>query len=216
VNYSIDRMKPCDWYEVRAIYLEGIATGYATLETDPGTWEKWDAAHLQDHRFVARRDSSVSDSATDNSSIGNSSVSDSSCNESPTSGSSPSGCAASDPSFSGSSVKRSSVLGWASLSPVSNRPVYAGVVEVSVYVASKFQGQGIGRALLEALIASAEKSGIWTLQAAIFPENRASLALHLKSGFREVGRREKLGKLHEKWHDVLLLERRSKVAGISD
>jgi phosphinothricin acetyltransferase len=204
-------MKPCDWYEVRAIYIEGIATGYATFETDPGTWEKWDAAHLRDHRFVARRDSSVSDSATSDFSISGSSADDS-----PTSGFSPSGCAASDFSTTGSSVKRSSVLGWAALSPVSNRPVYAGVVEVSVYVASKFQGQGIGRALLEALIASAEKSDVWTLQAAIFPENRASLALHLKSGFREVGRREKLGKLHEKWHDVLLLERRSKVVGISD
>jgi phosphinothricin acetyltransferase len=89
------------------------------------------------------------------------------------------------------------------------------VVEVSVYVTSKFQRKGIGRALLDALIASAEKSGIWTLQAAIFPENRASLALHLRCGFREVGRREKLGKLYGKWHDVLLLERRSKVAGVT-
>jgi len=206
MNYGIDRMTPSDWYEVRAIYLEGIATGYATFETDPGTWEKWDAAHLQDHRFVARRGPLGTVSATDNSLIGNSSVSD------------PSGSGSATGSFliHGFSGNCSSVLGWAALSSVSNRPVYAGVVEVSVYVAPKSQGQGIGRALLEALIASAEKSDIWTLQATIFPENRASLALHLRCGFREVGRREKQGQLYGKWRDVLLLERRSKVVGIGD
>lgn len=216
MNYSIDRMTPGDWYEVRAIYFEGIATGYATFETDPGSWEKWDAAHLQDHRFVARRGSLGTGSAIGNSSIGNSSDSDSSGSGPAIGNSSTRGFSASDSSIRDSSDNRSSILGWAALSPVSHRPVYAGVVEVSVYVRAKSQGQGIGWALLEALIASAEKSSIWTLQAAIFPENRASLALHLRCEFREVGRREKLGKLYGKWRDVLLLERRSKVVGIGD
>ena len=203
-------MMPSDWYEVRAIYLEGIATGYATFETDPGTWEKWDVAHLQDHRFVARKGSSGSGSAT-----GDSSISDSSGSGSATGSSSIRGFSASGSSIRDRSDNRSSVLGWGALSPVSNRPVYAGVVEVSVYVAPKSQGQGVGRALLEVLISSAEKGGIWTLQAAIFPENRASLALHRRCGFREVGRREKLSKLYGKWRDVLLLERRSKVVGVT-
>ena len=106
------------------------------------------------------------------------------------------------------------VVGWAVLSPVSGRCVYAGVAEVSVYVAEKCRGQGIGRALLTALVERAEQRGIWTLQAGVFPENRASIELHLKCGFREVGRREKLGKLAGVWRDVVLLERRSKVAGV--
>lgn len=107
------------------------------------------------------------------------------------------------------------VVGWAALSPVSGRCVYAGVAEVSVYVAGKSRGLGVGHALLAALIEQAEKLGIWTLQAGIFPENRASVQLHIKSGFREVGRRERLGKLAGVWRDVLLLERRSKVTGVN-
>lgn len=104
-----------------------------------------------------------------------------------------------------------SVLGWAALSPVSKRQVYRGVAEVTVYVAENARGQGIGRVLLEALIAEAEANGIWTLQASIFPENVASVELHRRCGFREVGRRERVAMLHNVWRDTLLLERRSKV-----
>ena len=103
------------------------------------------------------------------------------------------------------------IVGWAALSPVSGRCVYAGVAEVSVYVSSNMRGQGIGGALLQTLIKISEKEGFWTLQAGIFPENEASLALHRSCGFREVGRRERLGQLRGHWRDVILLERRSKV-----
>jgi L-amino acid N-acyltransferase YncA len=101
------------------------------------------------------------------------------------------------------------VLGWAALSPVSERCVYAGVAEVSVYVAERARGRGIGRALLECLARGAESVGIWTLQAGVFPENRASLALHHGCGFRTVGIRERIGRLDGAWRDVVLLERRS-------
>jgi len=101
------------------------------------------------------------------------------------------------------------VIGWAALSPVSRRQVYAGVAEVSVYVAANAHRLGVGRQLLMALIEEAERSGIWTLQAGIFPENNASIALHRVCGFREVGLRERLGKLGEVWRDVILMERRS-------
>lgn len=101
------------------------------------------------------------------------------------------------------------VLGWAALSPVSKRPVYRGVAEVTVYVSENTQGQGIGRALLESLIDESEKNGIWTLQASIFPENIASVQLHLRCGFREVGRRERIAMLNGVWRDTLLFERRS-------
>lgn len=158
-------MLPQDWPQVRKIYLEGIAAGNATFETDAPSWEKWDNSHLQDCRRVAS--------------------------------------------------SRGEVLGWAALSPVSSRRVYAGVTEVSVYVASAAQGQGVGRALLSSLIQSAEAAGIWTLQAGIFPENLASLRLHKSLGFREVGQREKIGKMGDRWRDVMLLERRSKVSGVS-
>jgi L-amino acid N-acyltransferase YncA len=106
------------------------------------------------------------------------------------------------------------ILGWAALSPVSSRCVYAGVAEVSVYVGAGFTRQGVGRTLLEALIARSEEHGIWTLQAGVFPENVASLALCRKCGFREVGRRERLGRLDGVWRDVVLLERRSRVVGV--
>ena len=101
------------------------------------------------------------------------------------------------------------VLGWAALSPVSKRHVYRGVAEVTVYVSKGAQGRGIGRALLEALINESEKNGIWTLQASIFPENTASVQLHLRCGFREVGRRERIAMLNGVWRDTLLFERRS-------
>jgi len=106
------------------------------------------------------------------------------------------------------------VQGWAALSRVSARQVYAGVAEVSVYVAEASRGRGFGKALLTALISEAEASGVWTLQAGIFPENVASLKLHLENGFREVGRRDRIAKLHGTWRDTVLLERRSTVTGI--
>jgi L-amino acid N-acyltransferase YncA len=105
------------------------------------------------------------------------------------------------------------VKGWAALSKASARSVYSGVAEVSVYVASESRGQGFGIALLEALIRESEANGIWTLQASIFPENTSSIALHRRFGFREVGRRERIAKLHGVWRDTVLLERRSSVVG---
>jgi phosphinothricin acetyltransferase len=101
------------------------------------------------------------------------------------------------------------VLGWAALSAVSKRHVYRGVAEVTVYVTESAHGKGIGRMLLEALIDEAEKNGIWTLQASIFPENTASVQLHLRCGFREVGRRERIAMLNGVWRDTLLFERRA-------
>jgi len=101
------------------------------------------------------------------------------------------------------------VLGWAALSAVSKREVYRGVAEVTVYVAEVARGQGIGRALLDALIEDSARKGIWTLQASIFPENVASVELHRRCGFREVGRRERIAMLHGVWRDTLLFERRS-------
>lgn len=114
----------------------------------------------------------------------------------------------------------SAVLGWATLAKVSDRCVYAGVAEVSIYVAAAARGRGVGEALMRALIARSEAAGVWTLQAGIFPENAASLRLHARHGFREVGRRERLGQMSRgpragEWCDVLLLERRSKVVGQS-
>jgi phosphinothricin acetyltransferase len=106
------------------------------------------------------------------------------------------------------------VVGWAALSPVSSRCVYAGVAEVSVYVASDAQGRGIGSHLLRALVTESERKGIWTLQASLFPENEASVALHERCGFRMVGRRQKLGQMNGRWRDVLLLEKRSVTVGI--
>jgi L-amino acid N-acyltransferase YncA len=105
------------------------------------------------------------------------------------------------------------LVGWAALSPVSERCVYAGVAEVSVYVAADARGRGVGAALLDALIASSEADGVWTLQAGIFPENDTSVRLHERAGFRVVGRRARLGRLHGVWRDVLLMERRSPVVG---
>jgi L-amino acid N-acyltransferase YncA len=101
------------------------------------------------------------------------------------------------------------VTGWAACVPVSDRCVYAGVVEHSVYVHPDHRGRGVGRALLNALIASTEAAGIWTIQSGIFPENTASLALHTAAGFRIVGTRQRLGEHHGVWRDVTLVERRS-------
>lgn len=155
----IDPLEAGDWPAVRAIYEAGIATGDATFETAAPDWPAWDAAHLADHRLVARDGGRV--------------------------------------------------IGWVALAPVSDRCAYAGVAEDSIYIAPDAQGRGVGRALLAAVVASAERDGIWTIQTGIFPENRASVRLHRACGFRVVGLRERLGRLHGRWRDVLLLERRS-------
>jgi phosphinothricin acetyltransferase len=164
-SLSIDRLLPQDWEEVRRIYLEGIATGNATFETQAPDWDNWDKSHRPEPRLAAREGGRL--------------------------------------------------LGWASLTPVSDRCVYGGVAEVSVYVGDDARGRGVGRALLEALVEKSEAAGIWTLQAGIFPENEASVAVHKKCGFRVVGIRERLGQLSGSWRDVMLLERRSPRIGVA-
>ena len=153
-----------DWPAVRAIYLEGIATGNATFETAAPEWERWDASHRQDCRSVA--------------------------------------------------FDHSGVIGFAALSPVSARAVYAGVAEVSVYVAERSRGKGVGATLLRELVVASEAAGVWTMQAGIFPENTASLALHERFGFRVIGRRERIGRRDGRWRDVVLMERRSASVGV--
>jgi L-amino acid N-acyltransferase YncA len=160
----IGAMRPEDWNQVKQIYLDGIATGQATFETEAPSWEAWDDSHLPLARLVAH---------------------------------------------SGNQI-----VGWAALSPVSKRQAYAAVAEVSIYVAIDFRNQGVGHTLLESLIAESERHGIWTLQAIVFPENLATLALHRGCGFRDIGRRERIGKLNGAWRDTVLLERRSSVVGI--
>jgi phosphinothricin acetyltransferase len=166
MSIDITAMAAADWEPVRAIYVEGVATGQATFETDAPTWEQWDAAHHSFARFVTR------------------------------------------------SAGR--VIGWAALSPVSHRQCYSGVAEVSVYVAAAHRGCGLGRQLLLALIAESEQQGIWTLQGATFPENEASLRLQRSCGFREVGRRERVGQLGGVWRDTIVTERRSSVTGVDE
>jgi L-amino acid N-acyltransferase YncA len=162
--FSLAAMEPSDWPAVERIYLEGIATGNATFETESPGWEKWNSAHHPHSRLIAKDGDNI--------------------------------------------------FGWASLSPVSARRVYTGVAEVSVYVAASAQGKGVGKLLLTELIRQSEQNGIWTLQAGIFPENAASVALHRSLGFREVGRRIKIGQLHGQWRDTVLLERRSEIVGM--
>ena len=161
MNWAIEQMKAGDWEQVRSIYLEGIAAGNSTFETEAPSWEKWDEGHLQIARLVMRDGEKI--------------------------------------------------LGWAALSPVSKRTVYRGVAELTVYVTESARGQGVGRALLEALIEESERNHIWTLQASIFPENSASVKLHLACGFREVGRRERIAMLDGIWRDTLLFERRQRL-----
>jgi phosphinothricin acetyltransferase len=109
---------------------------------------------------------------------------------------------------------KSQLLGWAALSPVSRRRCYAGVAEVSVYVRTAARGQGVGRALLQALIAAAEQNGLWTLQGGTFPENLASIRLQESYGFRVVGRRQRIAQHHGVWRDTILTERRSSIVGM--
>ncbi len=104
----------------------------------------------------------------------------------------------------------SGIAGWAALSMVSQRCIYQGVAEVSIYIHPEFQGRGFGNALLRQLVKESEQNNIWTLQAGIFPENKASIRLHEKNGFRIVGIREKIGKMGNRWRDVILMERRSR------
>jgi L-amino acid N-acyltransferase YncA len=112
-------------------------------------------------------------------------------------------------------VENNELLAWAALTAVSGRCVYAGVAEVSVYVAASARGKGVGKKLLKALIDESEKNKFWTLQAGIFPENKASIKIHEDCGFRIIGRRERIGQMNGLWRDTLLLERRSKIVGIN-
>ncbi len=157
------------WPEVERIYRAGIATGHATFESEPPTWEAFDGSRLADQRLVAVDAGGW-------------------------------------------------VLGWAAATGVSDRCVYAGVAEHSVYVDPAAQGRRIGRLLLDALATSTESAGIWTIQSGIFPENIASLAVHAAAGFRVVGTRERVGRmtygaLSGQWRDVVMVERRSPVVG---
>lgn len=111
-------------------------------------------------------------------------------------------------------IENDKISGWAALTPVSGRCVYAGVAEVSVYVAANARGKSIGSSLLNELINQSEQNGIWTLQSGIFPENKASISIHLKNGFRIIGYREKIGKMGKIWRDTISLERRSNKIGI--
>ena len=162
-NFKLRAMLIDDWPAVRQIYLEGIASGHATFETNAPDYETWDANHHQFARLMLVTDERVA--------------------------------------------------GWAALSRVSARQVYAGVAEVSVYVSTEFRGHGHGQTLLNALIEEAERNGIWTLQASIFPENTGSIEIHRRGGFRVVGHRERIAKLKGVWRDTLLFERRSAVVG---
>ncbi|WP_062053799.1 GNAT family N-acetyltransferase [Aquimarina longa] len=107
-------------------------------------------------------------------------------------------------------IVKEKILGWAALSPISKRKVYKGVGEVSIYVSKKYRGRGVGKLLLSQLIKESEQTGIWTLQASVFSNNNTSIILHKSLGFREIGYREKVAKLHNKWYDNTILERRSK------
>lgn len=110
--------------------------------------------------------------------------------------------------------QQQAILGWAGLSAISSRPVYQGVAEVSIYMASQAAGKGYGSQLFQALVDISEELGFWTLQSAIFPENKGSIALHKKQGFRLVGERKGLGKMNGVWRDVLLFEKRSDIVGV--
>ncbi|HXZ98934.1 MAG TPA: metalloregulator ArsR/SmtB family transcription factor [Candidatus Binatia bacterium] len=159
-DLSVRPLDPADWPAVRQIYAAGIATGDATFEEEPPSWEDFDAHRIAGLRFVAV-------------------------------------------------APDQAVVGWVAASPVSDRCAYAGVIEHSVYVDPGWQRRGAGRLLLEHLIRASESAGIWTIQSGVFPENTASRALHGRCGFREVGLRERVGRHHGRWRDVVMLERRS-------
>lgn len=170
-------MTAADGPAVLSIYAEGIATGHATFESEPPTWDHFDTSRRAECRWVA------------------------------------------DDGDVGGKVGRDRLLGWAVVSPTSTRPVYAGVAEVGIYVATRARGRRVGDALLGRLVEDSEAHGLWTLQAGIFPENMASLALHARHGFRVLGRRKRVGLMRYGpmagvWRDVLLLERRSRAVGL--
>ena len=164
-TFSIAPLEPEDWPAVRAISLEGIASGRATFETEAPPWDKWNASHRPTPRLKA--------------------------------------------------TEGGRVVGWAALGPVSRRPAYAGVAEVSIYVCGASQGRGVGTRLPSALVEASESAGIWSLQAGIFAVNAASISLHTRCGFRTVGIRERIGQLRGAWQDVVLMERRSARVGIA-
>ena len=111
-------------------------------------------------------------------------------------------------------IQNNTIVGWAALSPVSSRCIYGGIAEVSVYIAENSRGMGIGKLLMIQLITESETEGLWTLQSGIFPENKGSIELHKKMGFRYIGKRERVGKLNGVWMDNVLFERRSKTVGV--
>ena len=169
--------------DVLAIYRAGIDEVNATFETQSPGWDEFSAARLPDHRYVAISAPSVAPGSGLPSSLNGNQLAG------------PAG--------------RPIVLGWVAISTVSSRCVYGGVVEHSVYVRPDARGRGIGHRLLDVLIGSTEAAGIWTIQAGVFPENTASIALHHAAGFRIVGTRERFGRQHGRWRDILLMERRS-------
>jgi L-amino acid N-acyltransferase YncA len=168
MTIAIRSMTAEDWPRVEEIYREGIATGNATFEAEPPSWEEFDHEKVQDPRLVA--------------------------------------------------VEDERVVGWAAAGRVSSRCVYEGVIEHSVYVSEMARGNGVGALLLRAFLSASEATGIWTVQSGIFPENEPSLALHRKLGFRDVGIRERVGKMGYGpyagiWRDVIMIEHRSDLVG---
>lgn len=157
-------LEPQDWPQVREIYLQGLATGQASFETEAPDWDHWNAKFHRQCRIAARQEERV--------------------------------------------------LGWVALIPVSSRPCYAGVAEVSIYVGESARGKGLGDRLMAAVIWESENLGFWTLYASIFPENTGSERLLTNHGFRPVGVRERIAQHHGVWRDTLILERRSKVIGV--
>ena len=167
MDISIRLMNENDWPSVSEIYRQGIGTGKATFQSDIPAYHEWDAAHIQECRFVAVHDGKV--------------------------------------------------VGWTTLSKVSSRCVYGGVAEVSIYIAEDYRGKSVGWKLMQHLIIESEKADFWMLQSGIMEDNSASISLHEKCGFRQVGYRERIGRdVHGKWRNTVLMEKRSGVVGIDD
>ncbi len=166
MDVLIRAMTENDWPVVAEIYREGIATGKATFQTEIPAFGDWDAAHIEECRYVAVLDTKI--------------------------------------------------VGWVALSKVSSRCVYAGIAELSIYIAEDARKKGIGQKLLNTLIEESEKAGYWTLQSGIMEDNEASIKLHEKCGFRKVGYRERIGKDSSgKWRSTVLMEKRSSVVGLN-
>ncbi|HEY1529997.1 MAG TPA: GNAT family N-acetyltransferase [Galbitalea sp.] len=168
MTISIRQMTADDWSAVEQIYREGIATGNATFEAGPPSWDEFDRDKVATPRLVA--------------------------------------------------VDGDQVVGWAAAARTSSRCVYEGVLEHSVYVAEAVRGAGVGKLLLAAFLDVCEAAGIWTVQSGVFPENESSMKLHHQLGFRDVGTRERVGKMtygpyEGQWRDVILIERRSRFIG---